>query len=475
MHNRAVLTVALALSLVPVAPATSQESARHLRALVAGYKASFLCSGVFTAGQTEAQVEQDDLARIYPEYRELIAKLPARVDRQAKSVAVSFADDMPPRIAAWRPHLGCTQLPIGADSAAIERLPRLMVSPPAGNLDAQAWPLGDGGAEAKPPSESRIGLARAIDAAFDRKTYGDGTETTAVLIVASGKIIGERYRDGYDKHRPQRTWSVAKSLTATAIGAAVHQGLIDVSRPTSIPEWRQPGDPRAAITLENLLHMASGLYSEAAGNRTDMIYFGGTSVTEKATGMPLEAPPGKRWLYANNDTLLAARTLKAALGDGERALAFPFTALLWKIGMTRTTPETDWQGNYILSSQVWTTARDLARLGLLYLNDGVWRGERLLPKGWSSYVATPAPVQPDSETTGHGPGYGAQFWLFGPKQGLPTGTYAAQGNRGQYLMIVPSRGIVIVRRGFDAVGDGSRFDIARFAADILAVLPKPPK
>jgi CubicO group peptidase (beta-lactamase class C family) len=151
------------------------------------------------------------------------------------------------------------------------------------------------------------------------------------------------------------------------------------------------------------------------------------------------------------------------LGDGPAALAFPFTELLWKIGMTRTTPETDWQGNYILSSQVWTTARDLARLGLLYLNDGVWNGERLLPEGWARFVATPAPAQPAS-----GARYGAFFWLYGPAEGLPEGTYAMNGNRGQYVFVVPAKKAVIVRRGFDSAE--ARFDEVTFAKDVLAAL-----
>jgi CubicO group peptidase (beta-lactamase class C family) len=113
---------------------------------------------------------------------------------------------------------------------------------------------------------------------------------------------------------------------------------------------------------------------------------------------------------------------------------------------------------------VWTTSRDLARLALLYLNDGVWDGERLLPAGWARFVATPAPAQPAS-----GPGYGAFFWLYGARQGLPDGTYVMNGNRGQYVFIVPSKRVVIVRRGFDAAG-GPRFDEARFARDVLAAL-----
>jgi CubicO group peptidase (beta-lactamase class C family) len=133
--------------------------------------------------------------------------------------------------------------------------------------------------------------------------------------------------------------------------------------------------------------------------------------------------------------------------------------------MSRTTPETDWRGDFILSSQVWTTARDLARLGLLHLNDGVWNGERVLPEGWVRYVTTPAPAQPT-----RGEGYGAQWWLFGPEQGLPAGTYAAQGNRGQYVVVVPARAVVIVRRGFDPVGEPGGFEIEKFAVDVLKAL-----
>jgi CubicO group peptidase (beta-lactamase class C family) len=131
--------------------------------------------------------------------------------------------------------------------------------------------------------------------------------------------------------------------------------------------------------------------------------------------------------------------------------------------MRHTVAETDWQGNFILSSQVWSTARDLARLGLLWLNDGVWQGERILPEGWVKYMTTPSGPQP-----AEGPGYGATLWLFGPRQGLPEGSYAAQGNRGQFIMVVPSHKLVIVRRGEDP--HGSRFDIAKFTADVIAAL-----
>jgi CubicO group peptidase (beta-lactamase class C family) len=300
-------------------------------------------------------------------------------------------------------------------------------------------------------------VAKAFDGGF-------GGKTTAVLVLRDGKILGERYREGWDRHTPQRTWSAAKSLTASVIGRAVQLGKVKVEARANVPEWRAPGDPRAAITLAQLMHMNSGLWTDGPGNRTDEVYLGGGAVTQWATSMPLEAAPDSRFRYANNDTLLAARSVRAALGDGQSALEFPFRELLWKIGMLHTTPETDWKGNFILSSQVWTTSRDLARLALLYQNDGVWNGERLLPAGWSKFVATPAPAQPEN-----GPGYGAFFWLYGAKQGLPDGTYVMNGNRGQYVFVVPSRRVIIVRRGFDG-GSALRFDEAKFAREVLAAL-----
>ena len=458
--------LAAALALQAVAAQAAEPS--HLRALAAGYKAAFLCSGIFTAGQTEAQVADDDLEGIYPEYQALVRSLPAQVDRKARTVSVAFDDKLPPRIAAWRPGLGCTQLPIGAGSELIARLPTLPVHPPAGDPDARAWPDGDRDALKAPPPKVAAALDKVLDQAFDHATYGAGSETTAALVILDGRIVAERYRARYDLHTPQRTWSAGKSITGSLVGRAVRLGLLKVEAPAPIPEWRTPGDPRAAITLADLTHMGSGLWTNGPGNRTDEIYLGGAAVTQTATFMPLEAAPGTRFRYSNDDALLAARSVRAALGDDNRkALSFPFTELFWKIGMAHTTPETDWQGNYILSSQVWTTARDLGRLGLLYLNDGIWNGDRLLPEGWAKYVATPAPAQPD--ISNGGPGYGALFWLYGPRQGLPEGTYGMNGNRGQYAIIVPTRHAVIVRRGFDGK-DGSRFSEAKFAHDVLAAL-----
>lgn len=451
-----------ALVLFWASAAPAQDNAPYNRALAAGYKASFLCSNIFNGGMTEAQTEADDLKRTYPELGPIFPTLTAEVDRLNRMVRVPFAEGLPPRIAVWHVYLGCTQLPIGATQEQAALLPRLAAEPPNQAMDGLDWPMGDRRAAGRLAGDPRA-LEQAMSSAFDRRTHGQGSETTAVLIVQNGRIVAERYRDDINMHTSQRTWSVAKSIAGTVIGAAVQQRLIDVDAPAPIPEWQMPGDPRRSITTDQLLRMASGLHSDFAGNRTDALYFGGTAITEQAASFPIVAPAGTRFRYANNDIVLAIRGLQYALGDGEASRAFPFTHLFWKLGMTRTVPETDWRGHFVMSSQVWTTARDLARLGLLHLNDGMWNGERILPQGWRDYVRRNGPAQPPG-----GPVYGASWWTFPAESGLPADSIVARGNRGQFLVVIPSRNLVIVRRGFD--GTGMNFDIDGFTKQVLAAL-----
>jgi CubicO group peptidase (beta-lactamase class C family) len=434
----------------------------HL-SLAAGYKAAFTCSAYFNAGRSVEQINGDELNRIYPGYRDALASLPdAVIDEDKKTVSVQYADNFPPRVSAWRPYFGCAQLPTGASADMAKSLPTARVR----QTREAPTPLPEA-------LSGDAGFAAAIDRAFDRATYGAETETTAVLVVKDGAVIAEKYRDGFDRQTPQRTWSVAKSIAATVIGAAVLDGIVDVNDAAGLAAWSAPIDPRGQITVANLLNMSSGLDSGPAGNRTDDVYLGGGRVVDHAVTRRLIAAPGTRWTYANNDTLIAMRALREKIGKDKKYLAFPFERVLHPLGMNHTFLETDWNGDFIMSSQVWTTARDLARLGLLYLNDGVWEGKRIIPKGWAAFVATPAANQPplqraDGSQIG---GYGAQFWLFGERHGLPAGTYAALGNRGQHLVIIPARNMLIIRRGFDDNG-GARFDIMSFAHDVLAALPE---
>lgn len=448
---------ALALTQPTNAQATLESS--YDLAIAAGYKASVLCSSIFNANRSEPQIDALELTAIYPEYDALLPTLSAEIDRTAKMVRVAFDPLLPPRIAAWRPNLGCASLPIGASASGAKVLPRFDQAAPI--LDERPWPLGERGAAAKPHGNAAA-LAKAIDEAFDGTSFGEGTRTTSVVIIQKGKIVGERYAAGFGPHVSQRTWSVAKSITSTLVGIASYQGRLHLDEPAALQEWSDIGDPRAEITINQLLSMASGLHSDTAGNRTDAIYFGGSTVREFAPNWGLDAKPGTRFRYANNDSMLAAYTLAQRIGS-RRMLAYPFTELLWKIGMTRTVPETDWKGDFVLSSQVWSTARDLARLGMLYLADGVWNGKRLFAADWRAQVSSRAGPQPDTDT-----GFGLGFWLLDQSTGVPADTFAAFGHRGQFVIIVPSRDIVLVRRGEDAFGKG--FDPALFAAALLATL-----
>ena len=440
------------------APAQAAEPTAYQRALAAGYKAAFLCSGIFNAGRTQAQIEALELTGIYPEYAEIVPTLTAQVNVPTRIVLVPFDPKLPPRRAEWRPGLGCTTMPIGALPPPIvaDRGPLA----PQSAADPRRWPIGDAGISPRPSQK----LTQVTNAGF-AGAYGQGSRTVGLLVVRDGTVVAERYAEGFGPATANRTWSVAKSISGTLIGIAVRKQLLAADAPAKVPEWQRSYiDPRQRITLDNLLRMGSGLHSDTAGNRTDALYTGATTVTQEVTSWPLDVAPGTRFRYANNDILLAIRSLRAALNDDARYHAFPRAELFDKIGMTHTVAETDWQGNFILSSQVWSTARDLARFGLLWLNDGVWNGERILPEGWVKYMTTPSGPQPES-----GPGYGATLWLFGPKQGLPEGSYAAQGNRGQYIMVIPAKRLVIVRRGEDPAG--SSFDIAKFSADVAVALP----
>ena len=412
-------------------------------AMAAGYKALMVCGAVFNAREAGAErtvesVETHELVGIYPELDPLVRGMTAEVGEA--EVRVAWDPTLPPRLAVHTPGRGCVIAPVGAEALP----PRA----PVRRTDSTPWPTAA-------PRGDAAALETALAGAMG-DAYGPGV-TTAVVMVQDGRLVAERYRAGFGPDTPQRTWSVAKSLAGTLVGWVAHRTGNDVMGAAAIPEWSTPGDPRAAITVDQLMRMSSGLTSDTAGSRTDALYFGGVAIAEQTPGWPLIAPPGARYRYANNDTLLAIHSVAPALA------ATPPETFLDRLGMTDTFVETDWRGGYMLSSQVWSTARDLARLGQLYVQDGVWEGERLLPEGWRAYVGDPPGPQPTGAL-----GYGATVWLMNRSEGVPADTLAAQGNRGQYIVIVPSRRLVLVRRGEDPAGRG--FDIVAFTRDALAAL-----
>ena len=445
----------------PRAAVKSPAAAAHSRARLAGLQALHLCTGIFTSEMTEETVRASFQPGTRPQepIREII-------DRERKTVSVAYADDMPPRIAVWRPYQGCTQLPIGATEAAAASLNRFPagVAPPA--LHDRPWPLGDAQATGRLKAAQKKALSSILDAAFADEAGDYEGQTWGVVILKDGKIVGERYDPGFGPNIAARTNSMCKSLSATLVGAGVHKGLLDLQAPAPLAEWGRAGDPRGAITLDDLLRMASGLYTTGDNNPQPELYGAGAPAYEVSALNMMSSRPGETFVYAGSDTILATRALRQAVADDTDFAVWPYRELLWKLGMTRTVIETDWNNDFLISGQCWSTARDFARLGQLYLDDGVWNGERLLPEGWSDYVSTAGPAQPTSRFLADSK-YGAQFWIYDDREGLPGKAYAAAGAFGQYAMIVPSQNLVIVRRGLDG---RKGFAIARFAADVAAAL-----
>lgn len=467
--------VSLAPNISSVADARAQQHGsfdywqQNREIIQRGVQAMLLCNGLFTSDRTLDQVYSQELRYL----RQPIGTADGGdyvVDWQRKAVAVGDEGRVPVVRAAYRQGLGCVSMPPDQTFDDIDALPILVTPPLPGDPAMIPWPDGD----LVPPIDlgpdiDSDALRAASDWAFDRVGHG-GTEeqvTLSLIIVHEGLIIHERYAPGVDVNTRTRTWSTAKSIAVTLFGMLVDNGKMELDAPLDIewlPETRSPtGDPRRTITLRHVLNMSSGLYpidnqglEYATGS--GISYWAGASSVDGARNRALIREPGTSWDYENYDTILAVYAMKRALGDAQTYLEFPRAALFDKIGMRNTIPGVDRFGDFILSSQVYTNARDLARFGLLYLNDGVWNGERLLSSSWIDFVRTPAPA-----TAERGNFYGGQWWLVpDSRDDVPSDAYSTAGNRGQYVIVVPSHDLVIVRRGLDYGRQGfNRWDLTR--------------
>ena len=464
--------------LLPISTLAQQEENydywQPQRAMVQrGQQAIFMCNGLFTSKRTLEQIFAQELAF----FREPIGSADGgdyNIDWNRRAVEIGASGAVPVMRAVFREGIGCVILPPDQTLADIDGLPELTLPLPPGDPARIPWPNGDlvnsGGLLA---GVDAVALQAASDWAFDR----DSKEqiTLSLIVVYNGEIIHERYADGFDVSTRTRTWSTAKSIATTLIGMLVDQGRMSLDAPLGF-DWYPMNssaetDPRKQITLRHVLNMSSGL--DTIDNRgreyatgSGLSYWAGASSVVGARSRALIREPGTYWDYENYDTLLAVYAMKLALG-GEKAYAeFPRRALLDRIGMRNTLVSTDRFGDFILSSQVYTNARDLARFGLLYLQNGMWDGERLISQDWIDFVRTPAPA-----TVGKGGYYGGQWWLVPEgRDDVPTDAYSTSGNRGQYTIVVPSHNMVIVRRGLDYGRQG--FDRWSLTREVLKAIDK---
>ena len=455
--KRLVITILNIMLLLPILAVAQQEETydywQHQRDMVRrGQQAIFMCNGLFTSNRSLEQVFEQELAF----FREPIGTSEGgdyEVYWDRRAVAIGAPGAVPVMRAAFREGIGCVILPPDQSLEDIDRLPELTLPYPPGDPAQIPWPDGDLiESTGLPANVDEEKLLAASNWAFDRESPEQ--VTLSLVVVYNGQIIHERYAPGFDVTTRTRTWSTAKSIASTLIGMLVDEGRLALDEPLGIdwyPNARSPEtDPRNEITLRHVLNMSSGL--ETVDNRgleyaigSGMSYWAGASSVVGARSRALIREPGTYWDYENYDTLLGVYAMKLALG-GEKAYAeFPRKALLDKIGMRNTLVSTDRFGDFVMSSQIYTNARDLARFGLLYLGHGIWNGERLLSEEWIDFVRTPAPA-----TKSIGSIYGGQWWLVPEgRDDVPKDAYSTSGNRGQFSIIVPSRDMVIVRRGLD--------------------------
>ncbi len=436
-----------------------------------GQQAIFMCNGLFTSNRTLDRVFAQELAFLpnpigTPRGGEYV------VDRERQTVAIGNGESAPIMRAAFREGLGCVIMAPDQTFEDIDSLPELTMAPPPGNPRTIPWPDGDLINDMQlPPEVNATALDAASEWAFERESPEQ--VTLSLLVVHDGNIIHERYAPGVDVTTRTRTWSTAKSIASTLIGMLVAEGRMSLDEPLGL-DWypsvsSEDDDPRSTITLRHALNMSSGLFpidndSLEYATGSGLSYWAGASSIQDMRNPGLIREPGTYWDYENYDTLRAVYAMKLVLGE-EAYLEYPRRALLDKIGMRNTLLSVDRFGDFILSSQVYTNARDLARFGLLYLQGGVWNGERLVSEDWIDFVRTPAPA-----TAQRGNFYGGQFWLVpDDRTDVPADAYSTSGNRGQYTIIVPSHNLVIVRRGLDYGNQGfNRWDLLR---EVLKAFP----
>ena len=433
----------------------------------AGRAAKLLCSNVFVSGRMPEDVLDEELAN-------MAGYINTEVDYERQQVTVALGPFE--RRAVYRQGLGCTV--VDPDSGEVVGQPIAMDAASTGSLQEGApWPVGNVVSLDELPSEvDRANLASALDAAFAEPDPELPVKTRAIVVVYDGQIIAERYAPGFSEDTPMISWSMAKSFTNALVGILVGQDKLSLDEPAPVPEWSDPDDERGAITLDQLMRMSSGLsFDESYGafSEVSVMLFDRADTAAYAAEKPLVEEPDSLWHYSSGTSNIISRiACEAVEGTAQDALEFPRRALFDPIGMNSTAFEPDASGTFVGSSYVQATARDYARFGLLYLQDGVWDSERILPEGWVAYTTTPTPNAPQGQ-------YGAQWWLNAgtvtdemdrkwPE--LPPDIFYADGHDGQYIVVVPSHDLVLARLGFTP--DAEAWDLGAFIGDVLEAIPE---
>jgi len=408
-----------------------------------GYSAKIVCSNVFIAGRDPKEVLAVDVqAPGHP----LLRLMRVSVDKNRGTVSAGLLGVLGKSVAVARDGVGCASVPDGDVGKA--RRTAIHAEPSAASQDV-LWPDGE-----RVDGSQNPGVAKIV---------GDdamaGTGMRAIVVVKNGRVVAERYGDGFSAKTPLLGWSMTKTVNAAIIGTLVKDGKMAVDNKGLFAPWKADG--RAAIGLADMMAMSSGLeFNEDYGDVADvtrMLYLE-PDMAGFAEAKPLVAEVGKVFSYSSGTAVMLSRLWQDAIGDKAKALAWPRAALFEPLGMHSAVLETDEQGTFVGGSYLYATAHDWARFGQFLLQGGVWNGNQVLPAGFVDWMREPAPA---SKVYGKG-----QLWIEGPGDedspgagvaaGLPRDTYWMEGHDGQTVTIIPSEQLVIVRLGLTPAKFGYR-------------------
>lgn len=396
-----------------------------------GYNAKILCSSYFVSKRDIDSIKNQDL-KSFP-------YITHNIDEQNKVVTASVLG-MFTRKAVYRDKLGCTlisntneeELKNQYDNKFLENISNVK------NIDLEKSDF---------KNINKDNLNKTIEEAFIENKEGK-KNTRAVLVLYKGKIIAEKYGEGITKDTRLLGWSMTKSVLNALTGIMIKQNKLTLNQNNLFSEWLS--DDRKNITLDQLLRMSSGLgflenYSKPS-DATNML-FRSDDTSQIPLNKKLEYQPDEKWSYSSGTSNLISKLIRNTLKDDKNYLEFPYKELFSKLGMNSAIIEPDSSGNYIMSSFMYANTRDWAKFGLLYLNNGVWNNEKLFPDNWVKYTSTPTPKSEKGK-------YGAHFWLNagnkteGSKwEDLPKDIFHTSGFESQYVFIIPSKDLVIVRLG----------------------------
>lgn len=431
--------------------------------IISGYNAKQMCSCLFVSGRDKSDIDTSDLG-------EFPLNVAVNKVNFSDSSVTSTVMGLAVKKAIYRKGIGCTLI---SEVKEDELRAQVFVIPPQPptNRDTVAWPMGDKLSDTISVAVGKIKLDAAINAAFTEPHPGKRQRTRAVLVVYNGQLVAEKYAPGFTRNMKMYGWSMAKSFTSAMIGILVKQGKLDIMKPAPVPEWTKPGDSRQAITIQNILQQASGLSWEEnytkSSDVTRMLFQKG-DMAAYAASHELAHKPGTVFNYSSGNSNILSRIIRQTVGEQDYA-GFPTRELFYKLGMYNTNMEPDASGTYVGSSYINATARDYARFGLLYCNDGIWNGERILPEGWVRQSTNPFKSDPLEH-------YGYQFWLNGfdkdhPSKrkdpDVPADMYYCDGFGYEMIYIIPSKSLVVVRLGLTL--DRS-FDENTFLKSIIGAL-----